>query len=113
MLLNHRYLNLCTPIARIFELMTTNKYLQNFYLESLQQLQNSFLTYSFSIQPFKSYENNHECLLNIKKNKIISNATLFKLGCAPKIMRLIHNEPFDVKVGLITSGNCQLFNFGK
>ncbi|KAG5629182.1 hypothetical protein H5410_000899 [Solanum commersonii] len=34
-------------------------------------------------------------------------------GCARKILRLIRNEPFDLKVGLIPSDNSQVYNFGK
>ncbi|KAG5629181.1 hypothetical protein H5410_000898 [Solanum commersonii] len=66
-----------------------------------------------SIQLFKSYENHYEGLPSIKKNKIISNVALFKLGCARKILRFIRNEPFDLKVGLIPSDNSQVYNFGK
>ncbi|KAG5629155.1 hypothetical protein H5410_000872 [Solanum commersonii] len=56
---------------------------------------------------FKTYENHHEGLFSIKKNKIIFNATLFKLGCAHKIMRFIRNELFDHKMGHIPNDNSQ------
>ena len=82
-------------------------------MESLEQLGDSFLRYSISIQPCKTYENHHEGILNIKKNKIICSAALFKPGCARKILRFIRNEPFDLKVGLISSDKCQVYNFGK
>ncbi|KAH0724561.1 hypothetical protein KY284_000426 [Solanum tuberosum] len=93
--------------------MTTKKCLQKFHLESLGKLGDSFLKYAISIQLFKSYENHYEGLPSIKKNKIISNAALFKLGYARKILRFIRNEPFDLKVGLIPSDNSQAYNFGK
>uniref|UniRef100_K4ATY7 RNase III domain-containing protein n=1 Tax=Solanum lycopersicum TaxID=4081 RepID=K4ATY7_SOLLC len=67
--------------------MTTKKCLQNFHLESLENLDDSFLRYAISIQSFKTYENYHEGLLNIKKSKIISNVALFKLGCVPTSAR--------------------------
>ena len=85
MLLNHHKVKLCIPTAKILEVMTTKKCLQNFHLESLENLDDSFLRYAISIQSFKTYENYHEGLLNIKKNKIISNVTLCKFGCARKI----------------------------
>ncbi|TMW80297.1 hypothetical protein EJD97_021753, partial [Solanum chilense] len=85
----------------------------NFHLKSLEKLDDSFLRYAISIQSFKTCENYHEGLLNIKKNKIISNVALFKLGCAPKILRFICNEPFDIKVRTIPSDNSQAYNFGK
>ena len=83
--------------------MTTKKCLQNFHLESLEQLGNSFVIYSFTILSLKTFENHHEGLLNIKKNKIISNVALFKLGCARKILRFIRNESFYLKVWTIPS----------
>uniref|UniRef100_K4AU81 RNase III domain-containing protein n=1 Tax=Solanum lycopersicum TaxID=4081 RepID=K4AU81_SOLLC len=67
--------------------MTTKKCLQNFHLESLKKLGKSFLRYAISIQSFKTYENYHEGLLNIKKNKIIFNVALFKLGYVPTSAR--------------------------
>ena len=82
MLLNHHKVKLCIPTAKILEVMTTKKCLQNFHLESLEKLGKSFLRYAISIQSFKTYENYHEGLLNIKKNKMIINVALFKLGCA-------------------------------
>ncbi|TMW80479.1 hypothetical protein EJD97_019438 [Solanum chilense] len=93
--------------------MTTTKCLQNFHFESLQKLGKSFLRYAISIQSFTTYEKYHEGLLNIKKNKIISNVALFKLGCARKILRFIHNEPFYLKVWIIPRDNPQVYNLTK
>ena len=113
MLLNHQKVKLCIPTAKILEVMTTKKCLQNFNLESLEKLGKSFLRYAISIQSFKTYKNYHEGLLNIKKNKIIFNVALFKLGCARKILRFIHNEPFYLKVWTIPSDNPQVYNLTK
>ena len=113
MLLNHHKVKLCIPTANILELMKTKKCLLNFYLESLEKLGKSFLRYAISIQSFKTYENYHEGLLNIKKNKIISNVAFFKLGCAHKILRFIRNEPFYLKVWTIPSDNPQVYNLTK
>ena len=113
MLLNNHKVKLCIPTAKIFEVMTTKKCLQNFHLESLKKLGKSFLRYAISIQSFKTYENYHEGLLNIKKNKIISNVAFSKLGCARKILRFIRNEPFYLKVWTIPSDNHQVYNLTK
>ncbi|TMW85546.1 hypothetical protein EJD97_022973 [Solanum chilense] len=69
MLLNHHKIKLCIPIAKILEVMTTKKCLKNFHLESLEKFDDSFLIYAMSIESFKTYENDHEGLPNIKKNK--------------------------------------------
>ncbi|PHT83603.1 hypothetical protein T459_12046 [Capsicum annuum] len=58
------------------EVMTTKKFLKKFHLESLEKLGDSFLKYAVSIQLFKTYENHHERLLSLKKNKFISNVVL-------------------------------------
>ena len=79
MILNHHQVKLCIPTAKILEVITTKKCLQNFHFESLENLDKYFLRYAISIQSFKTYENYHEGLLNIKKNKIISNASLFMM----------------------------------
>uniref|UniRef100_K4AU29 RNase III domain-containing protein n=1 Tax=Solanum lycopersicum TaxID=4081 RepID=K4AU29_SOLLC len=85
-----------------------------FSFRILENLGKSFLKYGNSIHSFKTYENYHEGLLNIKKNKIISNVALFKLGCARKILRFIRNEPFYLKVPNSTrSGNVAALSFIK
>uniref|UniRef100_A0A3Q7EBM6 Uncharacterized protein n=1 Tax=Solanum lycopersicum TaxID=4081 RepID=A0A3Q7EBM6_SOLLC len=113
MILNHHQVKLCIPTAKILEVITTKKYLQNFLFESLGKLGKYFLRYGISIQSFKTHENYHEGLLNIKKNKIISNVAFFKLGCAHKILRFIRNEPFYLKVWTIPSDNPQVYNLTK
>ena len=90
--------------------MTTKKCLQNFHFESLEKLGKSFLRYAISIQSFRTYENYHEGLLNINKNKIIPNVAFLKLGCARKILRFIRNEPFYLKVWKIPCENPQVYN---
>ncbi|PHU19889.1 hypothetical protein BC332_11040 [Capsicum chinense] len=71
--------------------MTTKKFLKKFHLESLEKLGDSFLKYAVSIQLFKTYENHHERLLSLKKNKFISNVALCKFGCLRKISGFICN----------------------
>ncbi|KAK4359766.1 hypothetical protein RND71_021995 [Anisodus tanguticus] len=111
--LDHCTLNIFIPTAMVLEAMTTKKCLEKFHLESLETLGDSFLKYAASIQLFKTYENHHEGLLTVKKNKIISNAALCKLGCARKIQGFIRNEPFDLKTWLIPGDNSQVHKFNE
>ncbi|TMW81163.1 hypothetical protein EJD97_011478 [Solanum chilense] len=113
MLLNYYKVKLCIPTAKILEIMTTKKCLQNLYLESLEKLGDSLLIYAISIQSFKTYDNYHEGLLKINKNKIIPNVASFKLGYAHKIMIFIRNEPFYLKVWTFPSDNPQVYNLTK
>uniref|UniRef100_K4AU22 RNase III domain-containing protein n=1 Tax=Solanum lycopersicum TaxID=4081 RepID=K4AU22_SOLLC len=48
--------------------MTTKKCLQNFHLESLEELGKSILRYAISIQLFKTYENYHEVFSTLRKS---------------------------------------------
>ncbi|GER28274.1 dicer-like 2 protein [Striga asiatica] len=99
-------LGLCThqnviPTLRVLEGITTKKCQEKLHLESLETLGDSFLKYAVSQQLFKTYENRHEGLLSIKREKIICNATLCKLGCLRKITGFIRNEPLDIKTWII------------
>ncbi|XP_060186301.1 endoribonuclease Dicer homolog 2-like isoform X1 [Lycium barbarum] len=104
-------LNVFIPTAKVLEAMTTKKCLEKFHLESLETLGDSFLKYAASIQLFKTYENHHEGLLTVKKNRIISNAALCRLAIARKIPGFIRNEPFDLKTWLIPGDNSQVHKF--
>lgn len=54
-------------------------------MESLETLGDSFLKYAVGQQLFKTFQNNHEGLLSVKKDRIVSNAALCKLGCDHKL----------------------------
>lgn len=69
----------------MLEAITTKKCQEKFHLESLETLGDSFLKYAVGQHLFKTYQNNHEGLLSVKKDKIISNAALCKLGCERKL----------------------------
>ena len=69
----------------MLEAITTKKCQEGFHLESLETLGDSFLKYAASQQLFKTYQNHHEGLLSVKKDRIISNAALCKLGCDHKL----------------------------
>ncbi|KAL0358761.1 UNVERIFIED_CONTAM: Endoribonuclease Dicer2 [Sesamum angustifolium] len=105
MLTDHCMQNVVIPTLMVLEAITTKKCQEKIHLESLETLGDSFLKYSISQQLFKTYQNRHEGLLSLKREKIISNAALCKLGCARKIMGFIRNEPFDPKTWIIPGSN--------
>ncbi|XP_011084676.1 endoribonuclease Dicer homolog 2 isoform X1 [Sesamum indicum] len=104
--MDHCMQNVVIPTLMVLEAITTKKCQEKIHLETLETLGDSFLKYSISQQLFKTYQNRHEGLLSLKREKIISNAALCKLGCARKIMGFIRNEPFDAKTWIIPGSNC-------
>ncbi|KAL9270609.1 Endoribonuclease Dicer homolog 2-like protein [Drosera capensis] len=85
------------PAIKVLEAFTTRKCQENFHLESLETLGDSFLKYAVSQQLFRAYENHHEGLLSAKREKIISNAALAKLGLEHDLPGFIRAKPFDPK----------------
>jgi endoribonuclease Dicer len=61
--------------------MTTKSCKETFHYESLETFGDSFLKYAVSQQLFNTHQNHHEGLLSVKREKIICNASLCKLGC--------------------------------
>ncbi|CAK9167068.1 unnamed protein product, partial [Ilex paraguariensis] len=102
---NHCTQNVVIPTVKVLEAITTKKCQEQFHLESLETLGDSFLKYAASQQLFKTYQNHHEGLLSAKKERIISNAALCKLGCDRKLPGFIRNEPFDPKTWIIPGDN--------
>ncbi|KAB1200469.1 hypothetical protein CJ030_MR0G007159 [Morella rubra] len=80
---------------KILEAITTKKCQERFHLESLETLGDSFLKFAACQQLFKTYQNQHEGVLSVKKDKIISNAALCKLRCDRNLPGFIRNESFD------------------
>jgi len=66
----------------VLEAITTKSCKEAFHYESLETLGDSFLKYAASQELFKTYQNHHEGLLSVKREKIISNVALCKLGCS-------------------------------
>ncbi|WCJ38880.1 dicer-like 2 [Euphorbia peplus] len=93
--------NVVIPTIKVLEAITTKKCQEKFNMESLETLGDSFLKYATSQQLFQTFQNQHEGLLSIKKDKIISNANLCKLGCDCKLPGFIRNEYFDPKIWMI------------
>ncbi|CAH9071867.1 unnamed protein product [Cuscuta europaea] len=87
--------------TKILEAITTKKCQENFHMESLETLGDSFLKYAASRHLFTTYQNDHEGLLSLKKEKMVSNDALCKLACDRKIPGFIRTEPFDPKTWAI------------
>ncbi|KAJ0014601.1 hypothetical protein Pint_21188 [Pistacia integerrima] len=105
MLLDDWGQNVTIPTMKVLEAITTKNCQEGFHSESLETLGDSFLKYAASHYLFKTHQNKHEGLLSIKKDKIISNASLCKLGCEHKIPGFIRTEPFDPKIWIIPGDN--------
>ncbi|KAK9924032.1 hypothetical protein M0R45_032421 [Rubus argutus] len=101
MLLDRCTQNILIPTIKVLEAITTKKCQEKFHLESLEALGDSFLKYAVSQQLFRTFQNNHEGLLSVKKDRIVSNAALCRLGCDHKLPGFIRNEPFDPKNWII------------
>ncbi|XVF44119.1 hypothetical protein PTKIN_Ptkin02bG0094800 [Pterospermum kingtungense] len=97
--------NVAIPTMKVLEAITTKKCQENFHLESLETLGDSFLKYAVCQQLFKKHQNHHEGLLSIRKDKIISNTALSMLGCDKKLPGFIRDEPFDPKSWMIPGYN--------
>ncbi|KAK4487898.1 hypothetical protein RD792_003636 [Penstemon davidsonii] len=98
--------NVYIPTLAVLEAITTKKCQEKIHLESLETLGDSFLKYAATQQLFQTYQNQHEGLLSVKREKIICNATLCKLGCEREITGFIRNEPFEPKKWIIPGANC-------
>ncbi|KAK7303573.1 hypothetical protein RJT34_14482 [Clitoria ternatea] len=80
---------------KVLEAITSKRCRESFHYESLETLGDSFLKYASSQQLFNEHQNHHEGLLSLKRQKIICNAALSKLGCSSGLPGFIRNEPFD------------------
>lgn len=89
------------PTMKVLEALTTKRCQERYHLESLETLGDSFLKYAVCQQLFQTYQCHDEGLLSVKKDKLISNETLCKLGCDRKLPGFIRNEPFDPKTWII------------
>ncbi|XP_045805970.1 endoribonuclease Dicer homolog 2-like isoform X2 [Trifolium pratense] len=94
---------------KVLEAITTKSCNETFHYESLETLGDSFLKYAVSQQLFNTYQNHHEGLLSVKREKIICNAALCKLGCGFKLPGFIRNEPFDPKTWIIPGAKSRSF----
>lgn len=72
-------------LSQVLEAITTKSCQEKFHLESLETLGDSFLKYATGQHLFKAFQKDHEGLLSLKKDRIVCNAALCKLGCEHKI----------------------------
>ncbi|KAL6504014.1 hypothetical protein OROGR_025937 [Orobanche gracilis] len=77
------------PTLTVLEAITTKKCQEKIHLESLETLGDSFLKYAVSQQLFKLYQNRHEGLLSIRREK-----------------GFIRTEPLDIKKWIIPGTDC-------
>ncbi|KAG2272796.1 hypothetical protein Bca52824_067351 [Brassica carinata] len=85
------------PTIKVLEAITTKKCQDQFHLESLETLGDSFLKYAVCQHLFQEYHTHHEGLLSSIKDGMISNVTLCKFGCDQKLQGFIRNECFEPK----------------
>lgn len=70
---------------QVLEAITTKKCQDQFHLESLETLGDSFLKYAVCQQLFQHSHTHHEGLLSTKKDVMVSNVMLCKFGCQQKL----------------------------
>lgn len=97
------------PAIKVLEAITTKKCHEEFSLESLETLGDSFLKYATSQHLFKSYEHYHQGKLTSLRTRVISNASLCQLGCARNLCGFIRTEQFDPTKWIIP-GDCISFS---
>ncbi|KAL8233189.1 hypothetical protein R6Q57_002967 [Mikania cordata] len=99
------------PVIKILEAITTKNCQEKFHLESLETLGDSFLKYAASQQLFKKFQGQHEGILSSRREKIISNASLCRLGCNRNLPGFIRDKPFDLRSWIVPgnlSGSVEL-----
>ncbi|KAK4487901.1 hypothetical protein RD792_003639 [Penstemon davidsonii] len=79
--------------SMVLEAITTKKCQEKIHLESLETLGDSFLKYAATQQLFQTYQNQQEGFLSGKREQIICNAKLCKLGCEREITAKLHFNP--------------------
>ncbi|CAN1236287.1 Endoribonuclease Dicer homolog 2 [Linum grandiflorum] len=99
--------NVAIPSEKILEAITTKTCQEKIHLESLETLGDSFLKYAACQHLFKAHQNNHEGLLSIKKDRIVSNASLFSVGSRIKLPGFIRDAAFDPKTWMIPGSNTE------
>lgn len=65
-------------------------------MESLETLGDSFLKYAVCQQLFRDFNIHHEGLLSAKKDKLVSNKALFKLGCNHQLPVCIMSSMYNL-----------------
>ncbi|KAK1273867.1 hypothetical protein QJS04_geneDACA021904 [Acorus gramineus] len=103
-----------TKCLKVLEALTTKKCQEAFSLESLETLGDSFLKYAASQQLFRNYKHHHEGLLTAKKERMVSNIMLCKLGCERDLLKYkVVSDVAEALIGayLSTAGEMAALNF--
>ncbi|KAL7586046.1 endoribonuclease Dicer homolog 2 [Lactuca sativa] len=105
----HSMPNADVPVIKVLEAITTKKCVEKFHLESFETLGDSFLKYAATQQLFKTLQDQHEGILSPKREKIISNDSLCRLGCNCNLPGFIRNEPFEPKTWIVPGDRSSSF----
>ncbi|XP_042383496.1 endoribonuclease Dicer homolog 2a-like [Zingiber officinale] len=97
--------NIDVPLSEVLEAITTDKCQEEFSLESLETLGDSFLKYAVNQNLFRAYKHHHEGILSAKKDKLVSNVALCRFGCDRHFPGFIRNRQFDPQEWFIP-GSC-------
>ncbi|XP_028758758.1 endoribonuclease Dicer homolog 2-like [Neltuma alba] len=89
------------PTFKILEAITAKECQEQFHYESLETLGDSFLKYAVGQHLYLTYPFDPEGLLSTKKDKMISNAALCRLGRNSNLPGFIRSSPFDPKKWII------------
>ncbi|XP_062211725.1 endoribonuclease Dicer homolog 2a-like isoform X2 [Phragmites australis] len=100
---------------KTLEALTTNECQEEFSLESLETLGDSFLKYVTTQHLFSKYKLHREGVLTSMRDSLVSNAALCQLACNKNLVGYIRNEVFSPKswiipgLGYDTRGNSKIF----
>ncbi|BFI23519.1 endoribonuclease Dicer [Marchantia polymorpha subsp. ruderalis] len=83
------------PVMRIVESLTTLRCLEEFSLEGLELLGDSFLKYAWSKSLFLTHHEKHEGQLSARRCREICNAKLHDLALRRDLPQYIRDEVFD------------------
>ncbi|XP_028758759.1 endoribonuclease Dicer homolog 2-like [Neltuma alba] len=89
------------PTNKILEAITANECQESFNYKSLETLGDSFLKYAVVRHLYQTYPFDPEGLLSKKKDEMVSNVALCRLGCNSNLPGFIRTSPFDPKKWII------------
>ncbi|KAJ3701550.1 hypothetical protein LUZ61_005255 [Rhynchospora tenuis] len=101
--------NVDIPSTKILEAITAKKCHEEFSYESLETLGDSFLKYAACQHLFAKYKHHHEGILSCKKDKLVSNASLFHMGCFHNLAGYVRLEEFEPKKWAIPGLNSNTY----
>ncbi|KAK8970240.1 hypothetical protein KSP40_PGU017130 [Platanthera guangdongensis] len=90
---------------KMLEAITTRKCQEKFSLESFETVGDSFLKYVTTRYLFKTYQHYHQGLLTARRERMISNSILCRLGRSRQITGFIRTEAHEPKEWIIPGEN--------